>query len=118
MDVKTEKSAVWTCCADVFGLDFLPLGAGRFIPFMMTTTMSVLLSSGKILTGSDSRNRKERRRGRKKVEEKKKKKESLISDEEQTATKLHQQRENEAEIICQSALETKTALYCLLRITG
>lgn len=39
----------------------LPLGAGRFIPLMITTTMSVLLSSGNILEGwqknEDSKNR-------------------------------------------------------------
>lgn len=37
------------CRTDMCGLLYLPLGAGRFIPLTITTTMSVLLSSGNIL---------------------------------------------------------------------
>lgn len=45
----------------------LPLGAGRFIPFTMTTTMSVLLSSGNILqVNREKTGRKRRKRQREK----------------------------------------------------
>lgn len=50
------SDTLWTCEGmNTSGDLTLPLGAGRFIPLTITTTISVLLSSGKILKPKNER---------------------------------------------------------------